>query len=76
MRGDLREIVIAALAEGKPATLQSLAAWADYQDHSPYSESEIRAAVDGLVKEGVAAWEGESVRYAPSAARQATRFVF
>ncbi len=76
VRGDLREIVIAALAEGKPATLQSLAAWADYQDHSPYSESEIRAAVDGLVKEGVAAWEGESVRYAPSAARQATRFVF
>lgn len=77
VRGDLREIVIAALAEGKAATLESLAAWADYQDHSPYAESEIRAVVDGLVKEGIAVWESETAaRYAPSPARQASRFVF
>ena len=77
VRGDLREIVIAALASGTPATLQSLSAWADYQDHSPYAESEIRAVVDGLVKEGIAAWSDDAtVRYAPSAARQAARFIF
>lgn len=78
VRGDLREIVIAALAGSeKPATLASLAAWADYQDHSPYSAAEIRAIVDGLVAEGIAVWaEDETVRYAPSPARQAARFVF
>ena len=77
LRGDLRELVIAALAVGRPATLRALAAWVDCQDHSPYSEPEIRAVVDGLVLEGVAAWEGETTaRYAPTAARCAARFIF
>jgi len=77
LRGDVRELVIAALADGKPATLAGLAAWADYQDHSPYTEAEIRAVVDGLVAEGIAVWEGvATARHAPSAARLAARFVF
>jgi hypothetical protein len=77
LSGDLRELVIAALASGGKATLQDLAAWADYQDHSVYSEPELRVIVDGLVSEGIAAWEGPStVRYAPSASRLDARFVF
>jgi len=75
--GDLRELVIAALASGGSATLPQLAAWADYQDHSPYSEAEIRAVVDGLVTEGIAAWDGKTgARYAPSTARKAAKFIF
>lgn len=77
LSGDLRELVIAALASGGSATLARLAAWVDYQDHSPYSEAEIRVVVDGLVKDGIAAWVGENVvRYAPSESRLAGRFVF
>lgn len=77
LSGDLRELVIAALASGKKATLERLAAWADYQDHSPYSEAEIRVVVDGLVQDGVAVWDGDgTVSYAPSEARLAARFVF
>jgi len=53
LSGDLRELVIAALASGKKATLERLAAWADYQDHSPYSEAEIRVVVDGLERRSV-----------------------
>ena len=77
LSGDLRELVIAALASGASATLARLAGWADYQDHSPYSEAEIRVVVNGLVKDGIAAWDGKNVvRYAPSESRLAGRFVF
>jgi hypothetical protein len=77
LSGDLRELVIAALASAGSATLERPAGWADYQDHSPYSEAEIRVVVDGLVAEGIAAWDGENgVRYAPSESRLAGRFVF
>jgi len=77
LSGSLRELVIAALASGGAATVERLAAWVDYQDHSPCSEGDLRAVVDGLVNDGVAAWDGESaVRYAPSESRRSARFVF
>ncbi len=79
LAANLRELVIAALATKERATLASLAAWADYQNHCPYTEAEIRVVVDGLVADGIAAWDANDengVRYAPSNARLAARFVF
>ena len=77
LSGDLRELVIAALASGGNASLAELTGWVDYQDHSACSESELRAVIDGLVRDGIAAWvDATHVRYAPTPARQAARFVF
>lgn len=77
LRGNLRELVIAALASGGNASLAELTGWVDYQDHGACSEPELRAVIDGLVADGTAAWvDATHVRYAPTPARVAARFVF
>ena len=53
-----------------------LIGWIDYHDHAVYSEAEIAAWLDDLVREGIAERVGERWRYATSRWVEGRRFVF
>jgi hypothetical protein len=68
----LRELLIWALLSGPIRYPARIANWLDYMNHDIYTPREIRAALNALVRQGIAARTANGWRYR----RRRTSFLF